>query len=155
MKSVAKYNAFKGVSTALTVGTPLITLACCGDFFVHRTETAISAAGLFAILIAALFFKDKIAEKFKSPSALIISIAVLILCVLIEHIILPVKYVCIATIAASGVDELTFKQWYKRIEKAFPESVGDYKHAGFVFTTTQKLIEEGAQNGGEESGGNV
>ena len=150
MKSVAKYNAFKGVSTALTVGTPLITLACCGDFFVHRTETAISAAGLFAILIAALFFKDKIAEKFKSPSALIISIAVLILCVLIENIILPVKYVCIATIASSGIDELTFKNWYKRIENAFPERVGDYKHAGFVFTTTQKLIEEAKISNGAE-----
>lgn len=142
-KSVLKYNAFKGVSTLLTVGTPLITLACCGDMFVHRSETAISAAGIFALLIAALFFKDKIAEKFKSPSALVISIAVLILCVLIENIILPIKYVCIATIAASGIDELTFKSWYKKVERSFPVCIDDYKHVGFVFTSTQKLIEEG------------
>lgn len=142
MKSVAKYNTFKGVSTLLTVGTPIITLACCGDLFVHRAETAISAAGVFAILIAVLFFKDKLAEKFKSPSALIAAVAVLVLCILVEHIILPVKYVCIATIAASGVDELTFKQWYKSIEKKFPEQAQDFKHVGFVFTTTKKLTEE-------------
>lgn len=142
-KSVFKYNAFKGVSTLLTVGTPLITLACCGDMFVHRSETAISAAGVFAILIAALFFKDKIAEKFKSPSALVISIAVLVLCVLIENIVLPIKYVCVATIATSGIDELTFKNWYKKLERSFPVCVADYKHVGFVFTSTKKLIKEG------------
>ena len=146
-KSVLKYNAFKSVSTLLTVGTPLITLACCGDMFVHRSETAISAAGVFALLIAALFFKDKIAEKFKSPSALVVSIAVLILCVLIENIILPIKYVCVATIAASGIDELTFKSWYKKVERAFPVCIDDYKHVGFVFTSTQKLIEESNDNG--------
>ena len=146
-KSVLKYNTFKGVSTLLTVGTPLITLACCGDMFVHRSETAISAAGVFALLIAALFFKDKIAEKFKSPSALVISIAVLILCVLIENIILPIKYVCIATIAASGIDEFTFKSWYKKVERSFPVCIDDYKHVGFVFTSTQKLIEENNDNG--------
>lgn len=146
-KSVLKYNVFKGVSTLLTVGTPLITLACCGDMFVHRSETAISAAGVFALLIAALFFKDKIAEKFKSPSALVISISVLILCVLIETIILPIKYVCIATIAASGIDELTFKSWYKKVERSFPVCIDDYKHVGFVFTSTQKLIEENNDNG--------
>lgn len=150
-KSVLKYNACKGVSTALTIGTPLITLACCGDMFVHRSETAVSAAGVFAILIAALFFKDKIAEKFKSPSALVISIAVLILCMLIENIVVPIKYVCVATIVATGVDELTFKTWYKKIESSFPSVASNYKHVGFVFTTTQKLIEESNDNGGTAS----
>ena len=60
MKNVAKYNIFKGVSTLLTFGTPLLTLSCCGDFFVHRSETAISAAGIFAIVICLLLFKDKV-----------------------------------------------------------------------------------------------
>ena len=64
MKPVAKYNTCKGVSTVLTVGTPIITLLCCGDMFVHKSSTAISAAGMFGILIAALFLKDKIAENF-------------------------------------------------------------------------------------------
>ncbi len=141
-KTVAKYNAFKGVSTVLTVGTPIITLACCGNLFVHRAETAISAGGIFAILLSLLFFKDKIVETFKSPSALVISCVVLVLCILIEHIILPIKYVCIATIATSGIDQLTFNKLYKAIEKAFPEQAQDCKHFGFIFTTTKKLLGE-------------
>ena len=60
MKPIAKYNTYKGVSTVLTVGTPIITLACCSDMFVHRSETAISAAGMFGLLLAALLLKDKI-----------------------------------------------------------------------------------------------
>lgn len=142
MKQVAKYNTFKGVSTALTFGTPLVTLACCGDMFVHRSETAISAAGVFALLIAALFFRDKIAEQFKAPSALVVSIVVFVLCVLLENIITPIKYVCVATFAATGVDEFTFKSWYKRLEHTFPAVAADYKHAGFVFTSSKKLFGE-------------
>jgi hypothetical protein len=142
MKTVAKYNTSKAVSTVLSVGTPLITLACCGDFFIHRSETAISAAGIFAILIAMLFFKDKIAEKFKSPSALVVSIIVLVLILLVENILYPVKCVCIATIAACGVDELTFKNWYKKIEKGLPEDSDTYKHFGFIFATTKTVMGE-------------
>ncbi len=140
MRSVAKYNIFKGVSTALSVGTPIATMACCGDLFVHRADTAISAAGIFAILIASLFFKDKIAENFKSPSALIISIISLVLVCMVENITYPIKCVCIATIGACGVDELTFKRWYKQIERAFPQGANDYKHFGFLFTTSQNLL---------------
>lgn len=140
MRAVAKYNTFKGVSTALTIGTPIATLACCGDFFVHRADTAISAAGIFSILIASLFLKDKIAETFKSPSALILSAIILVLVCMVENIIFPIKCVCIATIAACGVDELTFKRWYKQIERAFPEGAQDYKHFGFLFTTSQNLL---------------
>lgn len=142
MKTVAKYNTFKGVSTALTVGTPIVTLACCGEMFVHRSETAISAAGIFALLIAVLFFKDKIAEKFKSPSALLLSVVIFIFCILVENIMLPVKYVCIATIAATGIDEVTFKRMYKAIELGFPKQAEQYRHFGFVFTNTQTLIKE-------------
>ena len=142
MKTVAKYNTCKGVSTALSVGTPLITLACCGDFFIYRSDTAISAAGIFAILIAMLFFKDKIAEKFKSPSALVVSLVVLILILLVENILYPIKCVCIATIAACGVDELTFKSWYKKIEKGLPEDSDIYKHFGFIFATTKTVMGE-------------
>lgn len=141
-KTVAKYNAFKGLSTLLTGGAPLITLACCGDLFVHRAETAISAAGVFAVIIALLFFKDKLAEKFKSPSALVLASVMLVVCILIEHIILPIKYVCVATIAASGIDELSFKRLYLTIEKAFPEQAKDSKHFGFIFASTKKLTEE-------------
>ena len=142
MKQVGKYNTFKGISTLLTIGTPIITLACCGDFFVQRSETAISAAGGFAILIALLFAKDKLAEKIKSPSAFIISAAVLIIIVVVENILLPMKYVCIATMIASGVDELTFKRMYKALECKMPQCWQAYEHFGFIFAKTQDIFDE-------------
>ena len=142
MKQVGKYNTFKGISTLLTMGTPIITLACCGDFFVERPATAISAAGIFAILIALLFAKDKLAEKIKTPSAFIISAAVLVIIVVVENILLPMKYVCIATMIASGVDELTFKRMYKALECKMPQCWQAYEHFGFIFAKTQDIFDE-------------
>ena len=142
MKQVGKYNTFKGISTLLTMGTPIITLACCGDFFVERPATAISAAGVFAILIALLFAKDKLAEKIKTPSAFIISAAVLVIIVVVENILLPMKYVCIATMIASGVDELTFKRMYKALECKMPQCWQAYEHFGFIFAKTQAIFDE-------------
>lgn len=142
MKQVGKYNTFKGISTLLTMGTPIITLACCGDFFVERPATAVSAAGVFAILIALLFAKDKLAEKIKSPSAFIVSAAVLIIIVVVENILLPMKYVCIATMIASGVDELTFKRMYKALECKMPQCWQAYEHFGFIFAKTQDIFDE-------------
>lgn len=142
MKQVGKYNTFKGISTLLTIGTPIITLACCGDFFVERPATAISAAGVFAILIALLFAKDKLAEKIKSPSAFIVSAAVLVIIVVVENILLPMKYVCIATMIASGVDELTFKRMYKALECKMPQCWQAYEHFGFIFAKTQDIFDE-------------
>lgn len=142
MKQVGKYNTFKGISTLLTIGTPIITLACCGDFFVERPATAISAAGVFAILIALLFAKDKLAEKLKSPSAFIVSAAVLVIIVVVENILLPMKYVCIATMIASGVDELTFKRMYKALECKMPQCWQAYEHFGFIFAKTQDIFDE-------------
>lgn len=139
MKQVAKYNIFKGVSTVLTIGTPIVTLACCGDFFIHRSETAISAAGIFAIIILMLIFKDKIAENWKTPSAFVVSMAIFILVMLIEHIILPVKYVCIATIISTGIDECTFKRMYKDVEACLPDNCKRFKHFGFLFVHTEML----------------
>ena len=142
MKQVGKYNTFKAISTLLTIGTPIITLACCGDFFVERPATAISAAGVFAILIALLFAKDKLAEKIKTPSAFIISAAVLVIIVVVENILLPMKYVCIATMIASGVDELTFKRMYKALECKMPQCWQAYEHFGFIFAKTQDIFDE-------------
>lgn len=142
MKQVGKYNTFKGISTLLTIGTPIITLACCGDFFTERPATAISAAGVFAILIALLFAKDKLAEKIKTPSASILSAAVLVIIVVVENIILPMKYVCIATMIASGVDELTFKRMYKALECKMPQCWQAYEHFGFIFAKTQDIFDE-------------
>lgn len=155
MKEVGKYNTFKGISTLLTIGTPIITLACCGDFFTERPATAISAAGVFAILIALLFAKDKIAEKIKTPSAFILSAAVLVIIVVVENIILPMKYVCIATMIASGVDELTFKRMYKALEYKMPQSWQSYEHFGFIFARTQDIfdtVQKEVNNNEEEQG---
>lgn len=155
MKEVGKYNTFKGISTLLTIGTPIITLACCGDFFTERPATAISAAGVFAILIALLFAKDKLAEKIKTPSAFILSAAVLVIIVVVENIILPMKYVCIATMIASGVDELTFKRMYKALEYKMPQSWQAYEHFGFIFARTQDIfdtVQKEVNNNEEEQG---
>lgn len=149
MTKVAKYNIFKGVSTGLTLGTPIIALACCGDFFVHRSETAVSAAGMFAILLTLLFCKDKIVEHWKMPSAFVLSVVAFLLIVMIENILLPMKCVCIATMIASGVDELTFKRFYKDIELILPEEAQSFKRFGFLFTKEQTLSTIVKTNRGE------
>lgn len=139
MGKVGKYNIYKGISTLLTIGTPIITLCSCSEMFVHRADTAISAAGVFTILIMILFAKDKLLEHFKMPSAFVVSVVTLLLILVVESIILPVKYVCIATLCTTGVDELSFKRFYKSIESEFPDKASSKKFAGFMFTTTKSL----------------
>jgi hypothetical protein len=139
---VGKYNLYKGLSTALTVGTPIVSLASCSELFVHRSETAISAAGVFAILFALLFFKDKLLENLKVPSPFIISIAGLIFIVMIESIIYPMKIVFITTAAITGVDSITFRTWYKKIEHELPEMADQFKHFGFIISKTEDVIGE-------------
>ena len=58
---------------------------------------------------------------------------------MVEKIIMPMKYVCIATIIATGADELTFKRLYKQIELMLPQNTQAFKHVGFIFTTTKNL----------------
>lgn len=139
MKKVSKYNLFKGISTLLSGGTPIITLLCCGDFITKTPESTISATGIIAILLACLLLKDKIAENFKVPSAFVISIVGLVLILLVENLLQPMKIVFITTALASGVDEVTFKKVYKALELGFPAQVAAYKKFGFVFTTTETL----------------
>lgn len=139
MKTVAKYNLFKGISTFCTVGTPIITLMSCSNLFIHRSDTAISAAGIFAILVSILLLKDKIAENFKVPSAFVLSTVLFVGILLVEKIMLPMKIVALATMITSGIDEITFKRIYKQIEKTLPEAASAYKYVGFLFTTTNKL----------------
>ena len=67
MKPVAKYNTCKGISTVLTLGTPITTLAICGAEIITPAGK-ISFAGVMVILITLLFAKDKLAENFKVPS---------------------------------------------------------------------------------------
>ena len=139
MKEVAKYNLFKGLSTICTIGTPMITLLLNGDFLVQTSSTSISAAGIFVLLIVALLCKDKLLENFKMPPVFIICLLSFVLICMIESILIPIKTVCIATMITSGIDEFTFKRLYKNLEKHLPENASDYKHVGFLFTTTNKL----------------
>ena len=152
MKAIGKYNLTKGLSTLLTIGTPIATLAACAGTFLKSPHATMSATGIFAILIAALFLKDKIAENFKMPTPLVISIAVFILVILIESIIQPIKFVCIATMIACGVDELTFKRIYIRIETFLPKGAETYKIVGFYFTSTDKMISTLKELSDEQSG---
>lgn len=141
MGKVAKYNTFKGVSTLLTIGTPMITLACTGEFFVQRSESAVSAAGMFAILLAILFCKDKLLEKFKTPAPFVVCGVILALIYMIENLMYPMKLVCWVTLASTGIDEFTFRRFYKNLERELPKNADKYKHFGFIFATTNKLEE--------------
>lgn len=148
---VWKYNLWKGLSTVSTVGTPIITLAVQYKMFYNRPQTAISAAGIFAILIALLFFKDKIAENWKMPSPLVLSIIFFVLIQLIRSIIDPIEVVCIATMIACGADEIFFKRFYKNEELKFKVAdidLNNYKQFGFVFKFTKTLAgeEDGNEN---------
>ena len=140
MKVVAKYNVFKGISTALTIGTPFVTLMSCSEFFVTRSETAVSAAGVFTFLFALLFLKDKILENFKIPSPFVISLIGLILIVVIESIIYPIKIVFLTTCLVTCVDTFTFRAIYKQMELNFTDDVKKFKKFGFIFGRSKDII---------------
>ena len=138
MGNVAKYNTMKGVSTILTIGTPLISLACSSVEIVTPAGKMSMTACIVCLLVL-LFAKDKLAENWKMPSAFIVSGALFGLILVIENILLPLKAILIATMIASGVDELTFKRYYKTLELLFPKCAANFKHAGFMFTTSKNL----------------
>lgn len=149
--TVAKYNGYKAASTAMTVGTPIVTLACCGELFVHRSDTSISAAGIFAFLIVALFVKDKMLEFIKTPAAWKISLIGLVFCILVRKLMDSMVIVFAASLAASTIDEFTFKRLYQDVVKkisTIPEVQDVYKEYekfGFIWaktSTVEKRIEE-------------
>lgn len=139
MSNVAKYNTYKGISTVLTLGTPITTLAICGAEIVTPAGK-ISFAGVMVLLITLLFAKDKIAENFKMPSAFMVSFVGLMIILLIENILVPIKAVFIATMITSGIDELTFKSFYKQIEALLPEQAKVFKKFGFIFASSEKIM---------------
>lgn len=132
MNKIAKYNLYKGISTMMTVGTPIISLASCSEFFIHDSNTAISAGGVFALLFSILFLKDKLLENFKIPSPFVISVVGLILILMIESILYPIKIVFITTVVVTGVDMVTFRRMYKQLEYDLPENIEKFKRFGFI-----------------------
>lgn len=142
MKPVAKYNTCKALSTVLTVGTPIATMACCGDMFVHRSDTALSAAAVFAFLLSMLFVKDKILNFIKSPTALKVAVIGFVFCIVVGNLIETLRIVFGMTIAACAVDEITFKRIYNNIVIGFPENYKQYEKFGFLITNSEKLVPE-------------
>lgn len=141
MKDVGKYNLFKSISLLLTAGTPLLTMSAFSEFIVYSSKASISVTGMIAILLAALFFKDKIVENFKVPSPFLISAIIFGIIIFVESIMVPMKYTCVATMIACGIDELTFKRMYKQIETRLPEKASAYKKFGFLCCKDKTLRE--------------
>ena len=139
MKDVGKYNIYKGVSTVLTLGAPIVTLFACGDFFLERSDRTISAAAVFTILVVLLLGRDKLAEKMKFPSAFVLSLGVLVFITIVESIIYPIKIICIVTAITSGLDKFTCDHLYKNIEAVLPDIYKGFMHCGFICTTTENL----------------
>lgn len=142
MKPVAKYNTFKALSLAVTAGVPISTAAIFSDMFVQTTSTSISTAGVIGILIAALALKDKLLEQIKSPTGFKISVALLIVILVIESIMAPMKLVLISACIAFGGDTVIFKPIYTNAEYDLPEKRNRYKHFGFIFCKSETLTGE-------------
>lgn len=138
MGKVAKYNINKGVSTLLTIGTPLVSLAC-SSVEVITPAGKMSITACIVLLVTLLFLKDKLAENLKMPSAFIVSTVLFGLILVIEHILVPLKSILLACMIASGIDEITFKRFYKNLEITMPANVTNYKYVGFIFTSSKKL----------------
>lgn len=142
MSNLAKYNISKGVSTVLTMGTPIVSMFCCGDFFVKKTSASISAVGIVCILFVLLFTKDKIAENWKVPSAMIVAGIIFALTSMVKAIIEPIQIISFVTFIACTLDEATVKSLYKRYELLLPASASVYKKFGFIFATMNMLNKE-------------
>ena len=138
MGKVAKYNVSKGISTVATIGTPIIGLVSSSiDIVTPAGKMSITAC--IVCLIAFLFAKDKLAENLKMPPAFITAGIFLGIILMIENILVPLKAILIASMIVSGIDEFTFKRIYKQLESMMPENIKNYKHVGFIFTTSEKL----------------
>lgn len=145
MGFVSKYNSLKAISLLLTVGTPSATMLIFNTVLADTPAGAVSILGVLSIVISLFFLKDKIAENFKMPSPLVAAIVMLAVILLLENIILLAKYTCLIMIAVCGIDELTFKNWYKRVERTFIKEhkdvdLADYKKFGFIISTTKTLL---------------
>ena len=144
MKPILKYNTLKGISVFLTMGAPSLSMIILSTILADTPIGGISIIGVLGVLFGCYFAKDKLAENFKLPSPLVAALIMLGIIILLEGIIVLAKYTCVITIAVCGVDELTFKAWYKRLEqeilKTFNINLNDYKKLGFVISTSKKLL---------------
>ena len=140
MGEVGKYNLFKSLSILITCVPTLLVSFSYGDLFVKSTGASMSLAAIIGILIAVLFLKNKIAENFKLPSPFIVATILFVIILLVEQIILPVKFTCLTVMIVCAIDELSFKRIYKRIELLLPEKREAYKHLGFYMCKSKTLL---------------
>lgn len=141
MKEVGKYNLFKALSILISCVPTLVVGFSYGESIVKDSSASISLVAVIGIIIAALCLKNKIAENLKLPSAFIVSTVIFVLILVIEKILLPVKFTCLACMISCGIDELSFKRIYTRLELLFPEKAKFYKHFGFYICKSEKLGE--------------
>ena len=140
MGEIGKYNLFKLLSILITCIPTLAVAFSYSDMIVHDSGASISLTAIIGILIAALFLKNKIAENFKLSSPLIVAGILLGIILLVEQILIPAKFTCLAVVISCAVDELSFKRIYKRIELRLPEKSQAYKHFGFYACKTETLM---------------
>lgn len=140
MKEIGKYNLFKSLSLLFTLGPTSFMIYLFKDVIVKDSNASISVAGMIGILFAVLFLKNKIAENFKLPSPFIVATALFVIIVLIESVLIPAKYTCLVVMISCGIDEISFKRIYQRIEMLLPEKRNAYKHLGFYFCKTETII---------------
>ena len=139
MKDVGKYNLFKLLSLIITVVPTLIVAFSFKDAIITDSNASISFAGIIGILCAILFLKNKIAENFKVPSPFVIATILFVIIIMVENILIPAKYMCLTIMIVCGIDELSFKRIYQRIELLLPEKRNAYRHFGFYVCKTETL----------------
>ena len=142
MKLVGKYNLFKGMSIMITVVPVMLATFSQRNLIIKDGGTSVSFAAVIGVLIAFLMLKNKIAENVKMPSAFIISTILFVTIVMIEQILIPVKLISLTAMISCGIDELSFKRIYKRLELRLPELSESYKHFGLYLVKTDKLLGE-------------
>ena len=140
MKEICKYNIFKALSILITSIPTLLVALSFGNDIIQSSSKSISFTGLVGIFLAFLFLKNKIAENFKLPSPFIVSAVLFVLILFVESIIIPVKMTCLTVMIVCGIDELTFKRIYKRIELLLPDKKEAYKHLGFYVCKTETIL---------------
>lgn len=140
MKIVSKYNLFKALSILETCVPSLLVALSYKDSVVSSSGASISFVGIIGVLMALLFFKDKIAENFKMPSPFIVASILFLIIILIENLLIPVKFTCLVVMISCGIDELTFKRIYKKIEYQMPDKSEAHKFMGFYTCKSDTLL---------------
>lgn len=142
MNKIAKYNVFKLLSILITCVPVLIVTSRYTDFIVYSSGATMSFTAIIGVFIAGLFLKNKIIENFKVPSPFMVSAILFVIILLIEEILIPAKAICLTSMIACGIDEISFKRIYKRIELLLPDNAKAHRFLGFYTCRLSTLRKE-------------